>query len=410
MLFTMEQETTTAENPTSPPPPTGSKELTRPLDDRILGGVAAGLSKRLDLPVWLIRVLFIIFSFGGGLGLAVYAALWAFVRSEDETDTIAERFFSRTTGTGSWIGIALIFVAILVLLDNVAFLSGGVIWAVGLLAIGLLLYSGELPRLFNESDKPKEGVQQMTTTTRMDSERSETVDDVDGGAGSATPPPQSPTPTPTPPILPPPAAPRPRSMLGRVTFGVMAIALGVLAMLDNTTTLIDPSPRHYIGLAITVLGVGLIVGAFVGRARWLILVGILGLPFLFGSPALEYDFQDWDSATVLQTPTTFDELQGSYEHSFGELVIDLRALPWEGEEVDIAIDMNIGEMRILLPEDVAVSGIAEVGIGHVEFDHDQSSGLSPELTLNSPGSRGSINLDASMAIGEIDIEIIPAGN
>jgi predicted membrane protein len=92
------------------------------------------------------------------------------------------------------------------------------------------------------------------------------------------------------------------------------------------------------------------------------------------------------------------------------LVIDLRALPWEGEEVDIAIDMNIGEMRILLPEDVAVTGIAEVGIGHVEFDHDQSSGLGPELMLNSPGSRGSINLDASLAIGEIDIEIIPAGN
>lgn len=404
----MEQETTTAENPTSPPPPVGSKELTRPLDDRILGGVAAGLAKRLDMPVWLIRVLFIIFSFGGGLGLAVYAALWAFIRSEDETDTIAERFFSRTTGTGSWIGIALIFIAILVLLDNVAFLSGGVIWAVGLLAIGLLLYSGELPRLFNESDKPKEGVQQMTT--RMDSEKAETVDHADGGAGSATPPPQSPTPTPTPPILPPPAAPRPKSILGRVTFGVMAIALGVLAMLDNTTTLIDPSPRHYIGLAITVLGLGLIVGAFAGRARWLILVGVLGLPFLFGSPALEYDFQDWDSATVQQTPTSFDELQGRYEHSFGELVIDLRTLPWDGEAVDLDIDMSIGEMRILVPEEVAVTGIAEVGIGHVEFNRQQSSGLSPELTLNSPGANGSINLDASMAIGEIDIDIIPADN
>lgn len=385
--------------------------MTRPVEDRILGGVAAGLAKRLDLPVWLIRVLFIIFSFGGGLGLAVYAALWAFIRAEDEPDTIAERFFSRTTGTGSWIGIALIFIAILVLLDNVAFLSGGVIWAVGLLAIGLLLYSGELPRLFNESDKPKEGVQQMTTTTRTDAENAETVDHVDGGSGSATPPPQSPTPAPTPPILPPPAAPRPRSMLGRVTFGVMAIALGVLAMLDNTTTLIDPSPRHYIGLAITVLGVGLIVGAFVGRARWLILVGVLGLPFLFGSPALEYDFQDWDSATVRQTPTNFDELQGRYEHSFGELVIDLTDLPWEGESVDIAIDMSIGELRILLPEDVGVTGIAEVGVGHVEFNRDESSsGLSPELTLNSPGANGSINLDASMAIGEIDIDIIPAGN
>jgi phage shock protein PspC (stress-responsive transcriptional regulator) len=410
MISNMEQETTTTENPTSPPPPIGSKELTRPLDDRILGGVAAGLSTRLDLPVWLIRALFIIFSFGGGLGLAVYAALWAFIRSEDETDTIAERFFSRTTGTGSWIGIALIFIAILVLLDNIAFLSGGVIWAVGLLAIGLLLYSGELPRLFNESDKSKEGVQQMTTTTRMDNDRADTVEHVDGGAGPATPPPQSPTPAPTPPILPPPASPRLRSILGRVTFGVMAIALGLLALLDNTTTLIDPSPRHYIGLAITVLGLGLLVGAFVGRARWLILVGVLGLPFLFGSPALEYDFQDWDSATVHQTPTSFDELQGRYEHSFGEMVIDLSALPWEGEAVDIDIDMSIGELVILVPEDVAVTGLAEVGIGHVEFDSDQSSGLSPELTLNSSGSRGSINLDASMAIGEIDIDRIPADN
>ncbi len=405
----MEQETTTAEKPTSPPPPTGSKELTRPLDDRILGGVAAGLSKRLDLPVWLIRVLFIVFSFGGGLGLAVYAALWAFIRSEDETDTIAERFFSRTSGTGSWIGIALIFIAILVLLDNVAFLSGGVIWAVGLLAIGLLLYSGELPRLFNEFDKSKEGVQQMTTTTRVDSGTPTTVDRVDGGAGSATPPPQSPTPAPTPPILPPPAAPRPKSILGRVTFGVMAIALGVLALLDNATSLIDPSPRHYIGLAISILGLGLIVGAFVGRARWLILVGVLGLPFLFGSPALEYDFSDWDSATIQHTPGSFDELQGRYEHSFGELVIDLRALPWEGEAVDIEIDMNIGELVILVPDDVAVTGLAEVGIGHVEFHRAQSSGLGPDLILNSPGSRGSINLNASLAIGQIDIDGDPNG-
>ena len=405
----MEQETTTTENPTSPPPPTGSKELTRPVDDRILGGVATGLARRLDLPVWLIRVLFIIFSFGGGLGLAVYAALWAFIRADDEPDTIAERFFSRTTGTGSWIGIALIFIAILVLLDNISFLSGGVIWAVGLLAIGLLLYSGELPRLFNESDKSKEGVQQMTTT-RVDSDTVATVEHVDGGAGSATPPPQSPTPAPTPPILPPPAARRPKSVLGRVTFGVIAIALGILAMLDNTTTLIDPSPRHYVAMAMTVLGLGLIAGAFAGRARWLILVGVLGLPFLFGSPALEYDFQDWDSATVQQTPTSFAELQGRYEHSFGEMVIDLRSLPWDGEAVDIDIDMSIGELRILLPEDVTVTGLAEVGIGNVTFDSDQSSGLSPELTLNSSGSRGSISLNASMAIGEIDIDIIPAGN
>jgi phage shock protein PspC (stress-responsive transcriptional regulator) len=404
----MEQEITTTENPTSPPPH-GSKELTRVVDDRILGGVAVGIARRLDLPTWLVRVLFIVFSFGGGLGIAVYAAFWAFIRSEDEPDTIAERFFSRTTSTGSWVGVALIFVAVLVLLDNVSFLSGGVIWAVGLLAIGLLLYSGELPRLFSESASPKEGVQQMTTRTDTKASAA-TEEHVGGGAGATTPPPPPPTPTPTPPILPPARPPKPKSMLGRVTFGVMAIALGVLALLDNTTTLVDPSARHYIALAMTVLGIGLITGAVVGRARWLILVGVLGLPFLFGSPALEYDFDDWGSATVSQTPTDFADLPPTYDHTIGRFVVDLRELPWNGQQVDLDVSMSIGELLILLPDDVSVTGTADVGIGHVEFLHDQSSGLGPELRLVADGPNGTINLDAKLGIGQIDIDRFPANN
>jgi phage shock protein PspC (stress-responsive transcriptional regulator) len=395
------------ENPTSPPPH-GSNELTRAVDDRILGGVAVGIARRLDLPTWLVRVLFIIFSFGGGLGLAVYAAFWVFIRSEDEPDTIAERFLSRTTSIGSWVGIALIFVAILVLLDNVPLLSGGVIWAVGLLAIGLLLYSGELPRLFKDAGS-KEGVQQMTTRTDTGT-TAVSEEHVGGGAGATTPPPPPPTPTPTPPIIPPARPPKPRSMLGRVTFGVMAIALGVLALLDNTTTTIDPAARHYLALAMTVLGIGLITGAFIGRARWLILIGVLGLPFLFGSPALEYDFEDWNSASVYQTPTEFADLQPAYDHTIGRFVVDLRDLPWNGEEIHLDVSMSIGELRILLPDDVSVTGAADVGIGHVEFGSDQSSGLGPELALHADGSSGAIDLEATLGIGEIDIDRFSANN
>jgi hypothetical protein len=199
-------------------------------------------------------------------------------------------------------------------------------------------------------------------------------------------------------------------MLGRVTFGVMAIALGVLALLDNTTSVIDPSARHYIALAMTVLGIGLLAGAFIGRARWLILVGVLGLPFLFGSPALEYDFDDWGSATVYQTPTEFDDIPAEYDHSIGKFIVDLRELPWNGEEVELAVSMSIGELRILLPENVSVAGTADVGIGHVEFGTDQSSGLGPELALHADGSNGAINLDAKLGIGEIDIDRFPANN
>ena len=63
------------------------------------------------------------------------------------------------------------FLAALILLDNFTFLDGGVVWAVGLLIVGLLLYTGDLPRLFNSrgtaGSDDKEGVQQMTTDTEL---------------------------------------------------------------------------------------------------------------------------------------------------------------------------------------------------------------------------------------------------
>ena len=402
----MEQETTTSEATTPPPPPAASPELTRSATDRILGGVASGIARRLALPVWLVRALFILFSLGGGLGVALYVVGWVFIRAEDESDTIAERFFDRTTSTGSWVGIALIFVALIVLLDNISFLRGGVIWAVALLAVGFLLYTGDLPRLIgrDEDTESKEGVQPMTTTRTPVPDTSEDTNGVDMGS---TPPPPPSTPAPTPPIRPP-APPRERSILGRLTLGVMAIALGVLALLDNTTTLVDPATRHYLALAMTILGIGLLVGAFAGRARWLALVGLLGLPILFGSPALEYDFEDWNAATVSQTPTTFADLDGMYEHSIGELVIDLRGLPWDGELVELDASLGIGELRILLPETISIIGHAEASIGHVEFDNRQSSGLSPNLPFDVAGTEGTLELSASLGIGEIDIDRYPA--
>ncbi len=399
----MEEQTTTE----APPLDYRGLELTRSATSRVLGGVATGFARRTGLPVWFVRALFIVFTFTGGLGLAVYAAGWFLIRAEDEPDSIAERFFARTTNSGAWIGIALIFIAVLVLLDNVAFLSGGVIWAVGLLVIGVLLYSGDLPRLVKESE-PKEGVQQMTTpTSTLDTDKPEVEANVGGGDNAITPPP--PPPTPTPPILPP-ATRKPveRSPLGRLTFGVMLLALAGLAILDNTTTAVSPDPRHYVALGMTILGGGLLVGAFAGRARWLILVGILALPVLFTSPALEYNFADWDQGTVFVTPTEFDQLDTNISQGLGELVIDLTELDWNGEAVSLDASLQIGELRIIVPDDVAIGGVAEGSIGQIEYGGLESSGFGPDLGLGSDGPNGSLHLNASIGIGHLVIDRVPA--
>ena len=384
-----------------------TQELARPRQGRIVAGVAQGFANRYDVPVLLIRVIFVLLTFAGGLGVALYAAGWFLIRSVDEAETPAQRIFSGASTTRSWLGIGLVFLAILILLDNFTFLSTGIVWSVGLLVVGVLLYTGDLPRLVrNEgANDQKEGVQQMTTTQTPVTTAVEPVAPSGPGDTGSGPPP---TPTPTPPVLPPPPAkPKETSYLGRITIGVMLVSLGVLAILDNIPGVpIEPQPRHYMALATVVIGLGLIVGGFVGRARWLILIAALLVPTLLFSPAFEYD---WNSEEFDRTvsPETFAELEDSYALDVGNLVMDLTDLPWDGETVDLEARVDAGNIEIWIPPGVGLEGEASVDVGHVGAFGRESSGLgNPTLQFDNPGPEGTVVLDAAVDLGNIDIHIV----
>ena len=71
----------------------------------------------------------------------------------------------------------------------------------------------------------------------------------------------------------PPKPPKVRSRLGRVIFSLICLALGVLAALEVTTANFLVSTYFAVPLAIVALG--LIVGAWFGRARLMILLGVM---------------------------------------------------------------------------------------------------------------------------------------
>jgi phage shock protein PspC (stress-responsive transcriptional regulator) len=403
----MEQTNTTG----APEAAVITRELVRPREGRIVAGVAQGLANRYDLPVLLIRVIFVLLTLAGGLGVALYAAGWFLIRSDDEATTPAERIFSSASTSRSWIGIGLVFLAILILLDNFTFLSTGIVWSVGLLVVGVLLYTGDLPRLVrNQENDEQEGVQKMTTTETPVAETpaNETVAPVapsgPGDAGDAVPP----TPTPTPPILPPPPPkPKETSYLGRITIGLVLVSLGVLAILDNIPGIpIEPHPRHYVALATVVVGLGLIVGGFVGRARWLILIGALLVPTLLFSPVFEYEWNT-DEFDRTVSPDTFAELEDSYALEVGNLVIDMTDLPWDGETVHLEARVDAGNIEIWIPPGVGLEGEASVDVGHVGAFGRESSGLGgPTLEFDTPGPAGRVVLDATVDLGNIDIQIV----
>jgi phage shock protein PspC (stress-responsive transcriptional regulator) len=404
----MEQTNTTG----APEAPVITRELVRPREGRIVAGVAQGLANRYALPALLIRVVFVLLTFAGGLGVALYSAGWFLIRSDDEAETPAQRIFSGASTSRSWLGIGLVFLAILILLDNFTFLSTGIVWSVGLLVVGVLLYTGDLPRLVrNPENDEQEGVQQMTTTNSPATTEAPVTAPVEpvapsgpGDTGGALPP----TPTPTPPVAPPPPPkPKETSYLGRITIGVVLVSLGILAILDNIPgLLIEPQPRHYMALATVIVGLGLMVGGFVGRARWLILVGALMVPTLLFTPVFEYNWNSDDFDRTV-SPDTFAELEDSYALDVGNLVIDLTDLPWDGETVDLEARVDAGNIEIWLPLGVGLEGEAMVDIGRVGAFGRETSGLgNPTLHFDRPGPEGTVVLDASVDVGNIDIQIV----
>jgi phage shock protein PspC (stress-responsive transcriptional regulator) len=79
-----------------PPSPPSGRRLERKLTGRWVAGVCAGLAAYTGVDPTVIRLIFAVLTFFGGVGAIAYVIGWALIPEEGDTASIAERFVSKT--------------------------------------------------------------------------------------------------------------------------------------------------------------------------------------------------------------------------------------------------------------------------------------------------------------------------
>ena len=191
--------------------------------------------------------------------------------------------------------------------------------------------------------------------------------------------PYAPTPAPPAPPVPAPKRPKERSPLGAVTFSLIFLALGMVAVLD----LLDVFPvgaAGYFAAALATIGLGLLVGTWFGRARWLIALGLVTAAALgVATVAESYDRVRGVDGNVTWAPTDYRDLATRYENNFGDAVLDLRGVDFDKKDTQITVAINFGKATVVVPPNVDVTTVADVNAGDATIFGQHSGGLDGRL-------------------------------
>lgn len=207
----------------------------------------------------------------------------------------------------------------------------------------------------------------------------------------------------------PPKPPRVRSRLGRITMSVICLTLGVLAVIDVSGTSV--SGTAYVAAALGIVGLGLVVGAWLGRARWLIVPGLLLVVALAAGSAAE-NFGDGvagRTGDVTWTPTTVTELASNdYRVDVGNATLDLSKVDFTDHTESVAISVDVGNLLVILPPKVDVDVTASLDGGSADVLGQHWDGMGHDgrrIHDNGPDGAGggTLRLDTSVALGKLEV-------
>ncbi|MGW4736752.1 PspC domain-containing protein [Nocardia xishanensis] len=203
-----------------------------------------------------------------------------------------------------------------------------------------------------------------------------------------------PEPTPARPVVALPPT-RPRSRLTPVVLGLAILAAagaGALAAAGVEWM----TPGRIAAVALAVIGLGLVLGAFLRRGYGLLVVTAPLAGFvLLASMIGPIEFDRGAMGDHVWTPATMADLQQDYKISMGSGTLDLRSLNLT-ENRTVNLDVHLGEVRILVPENMTVRTDCTVDMG----DNMCPRGVTGPNTPGAPV----LDLDVDVRMGSVEVQ------
>lgn len=371
---------------TDPTQAAGKRVLRRRSSDRVIGGVASGLGDFFNVDPLLIRIALVGLMVFGGLGLVLYVGAWLLLPNEDDDASIAEQALAGLGLSPSRLASILLLliggILIIAALSNAIYGSfiPTAAMAFVVIAAGIaLLRQGEHPAAASSA------------VARPTARKPAPVVATEAAVAPAVRRPR-----------------RPASPLGWYVLAATLCAIGLLALAGNVAS-VEIGPGQFLGLALAVLGIGLVVGAWWGHAQMLILLGLMILPFAvvagFVTAPLEGGVGDHRFA-----PATAPELRGEYRLVGGRLVLDLSAVEATSEPISIEASVAVGTLYVVLPVDAGIRLDAQVGAGDMVVLGTRQTGTAlADRYLHDDSSAPAFILDLETGIGELIVDGGPLG-
>lgn len=186
---------------------------------------------------------------------------------------------------------------------------------------------------------------------------------------------------------------------GRLAVGGILVVVGVLWLLQSLDIL-DVPLRAVLPVALIGIGVALVAGSRRGSYPVLVIVGAVLVAILAIGSAVDSGSRVGDR--VIRPVSTGAVFTGSYDHGAGRVELDLTSVA--AQSATVQMDVGVGRLEVVVPNDVSVRAVVSVGIGSYDVLGEEGGGLGVDRTVSVPGSGGrTLVLTIDVGIGSVEV-------